>query len=137
MTEQEQYEAVWQAAMAVADRLSTEAVEYDDEDGRAFNLTIAAGIVATAILAHRPDDLGTTLKVSNPKASSAENADLSTASLVDELADAGKALVDAITFDDSGAMIAGKYQGGNGGLISRETVVKADMLRRVLAKVGR
>ncbi len=57
--------------------------------------------------------------------------------LIDELADAGKALVDAITFDESGTMIAGKYQGGNGGLISRSTTAKADHFRRVLAKVGR
>ena len=57
--------------------------------------------------------------------------------LIDELADAGKALVDAITFDESGTMIAGKYQGGNGGLISRETTAKADHFRSVLARVVR
>jgi len=41
-----------------------------------------------------------------------------------------KALVDAVSFDNSGAMIAGQWQGGNGGLISRETIKVADELRR-------
>lgn len=49
-----------------------------------------------------------------------------------DLARAAKDLLDSVTFDDCGAMIAGKYQGGNGGLISRETIQKADILRRVL-----
>lgn len=49
-----------------------------------------------------------------------------------DLAMAAKALLDAVTFDDCGMMIAGKFQGGNGGLISRETIQKADALRRVL-----
>lgn len=66
-----------------------------------------------------------------------ERATEATTALIEELADAGKALVDAITFDESGTMIGGKYQGGNGGLISRETTVKADHFRRVLTKVGR
>lgn len=37
-------------------------------------------------------------------------------------------LVEAVTFDDSGTM--GK--GGNGGLLSRETIRKADLLRLTL-----
>ena len=52
----------------------------------------------------------------------------------DEIANAAKALLDAITFDDCGAMVGGKFVGGNGGLISRETIRKADELRRALAK---
>ncbi len=46
---------------------------------------------------------------------------------------AAKSLIDSISFDDNGAMIAGKYMGGNGGLISRETLEKADALRRAIA----
>ena len=53
-----------------------------------------------------------------------------------ELAKAAQALLDAVTFDDCGALIAGKYQGGNGGMISRETTRKADALRRVLHGVN-
>lgn len=45
---------------------------------------------------------------------------------------AAKALLDSVTFDDCGALIGGKYQGGNGGLISRKTIEKADDLRRAL-----
>lgn len=52
----------------------------------------------------------------------------------DEIASAAKALLDALTFDDCGAMLGGKFVGGNGGLISRETIRKADELRRALAK---
>lgn len=43
-----------------------------------------------------------------------------------------KALLDAVDFDNNGAMVAGVYRGGNGGLISRETIVAADELRKVL-----
>jgi len=50
------------------------------------------------------------------------------------LLDRAKALVDAITFDDSGALIAGHWQGGNGGLISRDTIKVADELRREIAR---
>lgn len=54
--------------------------------------------------------------------------------MTDELAKAAKALLDAITFDDCGAMVGGKFVGGNGGLISRETIRKADDLRRALER---
>ncbi len=56
--------------------------------------------------------------------------------MTDEIANAARALLDAITFDDCGAMVGGKFVGGNGGLISRETIRKADELRRALAKVA-
>lgn len=50
------------------------------------------------------------------------------------LLDQAQAVVDAITFDDSGAMVAGQWVGGNGGLVSRETLVAVDNLRtRLLA----
>ncbi|MCP8894279.1 hypothetical protein KYK29_05005 [Shinella daejeonensis] len=52
----------------------------------------------------------------------------------DEIATAAKALLDAITFDDCGAMIGGKFVGGNGGLISRDTIRRADELRQVLLR---
>lgn len=48
-----------------------------------------------------------------------------------------KALLDAVTFDDSGAMVAGKWVGGNGGLISRETMKAADELRQAMLEVGK
>lgn len=54
-----------------------------------------------------------------------------------EIATAAKALLDAITFDDCGAMVGGKFVGGNGGLISRETIRRADELRRALIKAER
>lgn len=41
-------------------------------------------------------------------------------------------VVDAVTFDDSGSMVAGVWKGGNGGLLSRETLVEVDLLRRML-----
>jgi len=145
---QEQYAAVWPAASAVADRLASEAVEYDDEDGRAFNLTVATGIIASAMLSPEAKPTEGAKPTPEERASDAEATAVLMirqhrqqqehyGRLIDELADAGKALVDAITFDESGAMVAGKYQGGNGGLISRQTIIKADQLRRALAKVGR
>lgn len=48
------------------------------------------------------------------------------------LCTAARELVDAISFDDSGMMVAGKWMGGNGGLLSRETIQKADAVRRAL-----
>lgn len=44
-----------------------------------------------------------------------------------------KALLEAVDFDQHGRMVAGKYVGGNGGLISRETMEAADALRKALA----
>lgn len=49
------------------------------------------------------------------------------------LAAATKALIDAICFDLNGALIGGKWMGGNGGLVSRETIARADEARRALA----
>ncbi len=48
-----------------------------------------------------------------------------------------KALLAAVDFDNNGAMVAGHLQGGNGGLVSRETTKAADDLRRALAEVAR
>jgi len=46
--------------------------------------------------------------------------------------DQAQKVVDAVTFDDSGSLIAGVWKGGNGGLLSRETLVEVDLLRRML-----
>lgn len=51
---------------------------------------------------------------------------------VERLKLAAKELVDSINFDDNGALVGGKWMGGNGGLLSRETVRKADEVRRAL-----
>lgn len=53
-----------------------------------------------------------------------------TASRAARLEAAAKALLDAVTFDDSGA----GGRGGNGGLISRDTIRKADELRLILSE---
>lgn len=41
-------------------------------------------------------------------------------------------LVQAVQFDDTGAMVAGKLMGGNGGLLSRETIHKAGLVQLTL-----
>lgn len=41
----------------------------------------------------------------------------------------GAALLAAVQFDDSGAMVAGHLQGGNGGLLSGETLRLAGLLQ--------
>lgn len=51
---------------------------------------------------------------------------------LDDLLAQTKVLIDAITHDDIGAMVGGQYQGGNGGLISRQTIIETDKLRRLL-----
>ncbi|WP_217577362.1 hypothetical protein [Mesorhizobium sp. GbtcB19] len=52
---------------------------------------------------------------------------------VARLISAAKALAESVSFDDSGRMIGGKWHGGNGGLISRDTITKADAVRRAIA----
>jgi hypothetical protein len=42
---------------------------------------------------------------------------------------AAKALVDSVSFDDNGALLGGKWQGGHGGLLSDKTRKAADALR--------
>ena len=50
---------------------------------------------------------------------------------------AAEALVASLSHDEHGTMIGGKYQGGNGGLISKQTITLADEVRRALnAMVG-
>lgn len=47
------------------------------------------------------------------------------------LLDAAKAVVASISFDDSGVMV-GMFVGGNGGLLSRDTIKRSDELRRAI-----
>ena len=44
-----------------------------------------------------------------------------------------RALVDAVAFDDNGKVIGTHLVGGNGGLLSRETIKTADALRLALS----
>lgn len=53
---------------------------------------------------------------------------------VSELRGAAKALIDAVQFDAVGIMLPTGFQGGNGGLLSNDTIAKADLVRRVLTK---
>jgi hypothetical protein len=53
---------------------------------------------------------------------------------VQKLAQTAGALLEAVDFDNNGAMVAGKFVGGNGGLISQATIRAADELRKVLAE---
>lgn len=41
-------------------------------------------------------------------------------------------LVDCVSHDDNGAMVGQQWVGGNGGLLSRETIIAADSLRRAI-----
>lgn len=52
---------------------------------------------------------------------------------IDALIRAAEDLVEAVTFDDSGT----HGQGGNGGLLSRETIRKADALRLAICAARR
>lgn len=52
---------------------------------------------------------------------------------VERLVNANIALLAALSFDDNGVMLGNKWVGGNGGLISSETITCADALRRALA----
>lgn len=45
---------------------------------------------------------------------------------------AAKNLLDSLSFDDNGAMVGGKWMGGEGGLLSEKTRKLADALRRLL-----
>ncbi|WP_375597605.1 hypothetical protein [Devosia sp. Naph2] len=53
--------------------------------------------------------------------------------LQNTLLERAKAVVDRVTFDDSGMM----GQGGNGGLLSRETICAVDELRLTLNDIQR
>ena len=44
-----------------------------------------------------------------------------------------QAVIDAVKRDDVGELVAGEYRGGNGGLLSIETIRAVDALRAALA----
>ena len=46
-----------------------------------------------------------------------------------------RALLDAVTFDSDGIMVGNVRQGGNGGLLSNDTIRAADALRLALEAV--
>lgn len=46
-----------------------------------------------------------------------------------------QAVVDAVTLDDSGMMVGGIWVGGNGGLLSRDTLKAVDALRKTVMAV--
>lgn len=48
------------------------------------------------------------------------------------VADEAATLVDAVSHDNNGSMVAGIWTGGNGGLLSRETIAVSDRLRLAL-----
>lgn len=48
---------------------------------------------------------------------------------IKQLIDTSKKLVDAVSHDNNGSMVAGRYVGGNGGLYSTEAIKTADALR--------
>ena len=50
------------------------------------------------------------------------------------VASRAEALLKSVDFDQHGTMVAGQYVGGNGGLISRDTIKAADELRKALAE---
>ncbi len=52
--------------------------------------------------------------------------------IIQQLIQRSADLVKAVQFDDSGAIIGGHMQGGNGGLLSRETIHKAGLVQRTL-----
>jgi hypothetical protein len=52
---------------------------------------------------------------------------------VDNIIYRARDLLDRVTFDDRGIIVAGKSVGGNGGLLSNETIMSAERLRRALS----
>lgn len=56
---------------------------------------------------------------------------------LDRLRKQARALVDALTEDECGAMVGGQWMGGHGGLLSRNTLSIADNLRRTLDAIDR
>ena len=51
------------------------------------------------------------------------------------LLDLAQALVDQVSLDENGMMIGQTYQGGNGGMLSRDTVIAADALRKAIDSI--
>jgi hypothetical protein len=56
------------------------------------------------------------------------------AAAVRDLIAKARALVDAVSLDDTGRLVAGRWVGGNGGLLSRSTLQVSDVLRTELER---
>lgn len=52
--------------------------------------------------------------------------------LFQQLIERSNDLASAVQFDDNGTMIAGQLRGGNGGLLSRDTIHKAGLVQLTL-----
>lgn len=52
------------------------------------------------------------------------------AALIARLIDDATALAESVSFDMNGNLVGGKWMGGHGGLISQETMVASDKVRR-------
>jgi hypothetical protein len=52
--------------------------------------------------------------------------------MIENVIKAAEELLESIQFDDHGMMVGHKWQGGNGGMISTNTIRKADELRRAI-----
>lgn len=48
---------------------------------------------------------------------------------------ASRSVADAISFDMNGVVIGGRFVGGNGGLISVDTLKKVDEMRRAISAI--
>lgn len=54
---------------------------------------------------------------------------------LDRLIKAATEVVNAVSFDVNGIALPTGFQGGNGGLVSQDTIRKTDELRRAIAAV--
>lgn len=54
-----------------------------------------------------------------------------------QLVEAASELVASVDFDCNGALIGGKFMGGNGGLLSSKTIAASDKVRRALTAITR
>jgi hypothetical protein len=61
---------------------------------------------------------------------------MNTADQTKRLIIAARDVVEAISFDVNGILLPAGFHGGNGGLVSRETIQKCDALRRAIAAFG-
>lgn len=52
-----------------------------------------------------------------------------------ELVRSAKEVVDAVSFDMNGMALPNMFSGGNGGLISQQTLQKCDKLRRATSRL--
>ena len=51
---------------------------------------------------------------------------------VEDVISCARTLLQRVIFDERGTVVAGKNMGGNGGLLSRETIIAAEHLHRAL-----